>query len=67
MIAFVQIQRCMFVYIYVLTCFVLPARSDSDFMRCLQSYQGLIIDGSLVCWSGPQDRISTQVIYRLAL
>ena len=23
---------------------VLPAKSDSDFMLCLQSYQGLIID-----------------------
>ena len=27
---------------------VLPAKSDSDFMFCLQSYQGLIIDISLV-------------------
>ena len=27
---------------------VLPAKSDSDFMFCLQSYQGLIIDRSLV-------------------
>ena len=27
---------------------VLPAKSDSDFMFCLQSYQELIIDGSLV-------------------
>ena len=27
---------------------VLPAKSDSDFMFCLQSYQGLIIDTSLV-------------------
>ena len=26
----------------------LPAKSDSDFMFCLQSYQGLIINGSLV-------------------
>ena len=23
---------------------VMPAKSDSDFMYCLQSYQGLIID-----------------------
>ena len=37
---------------------VLPARSDSDVMSCLQSYQGLIINRSLV------DRINTQVIYR---
>ena len=27
---------------------VLPAKSDSDFMFCLQSYQGLIIDRTLV-------------------
>ena len=27
---------------------ILPAKSDSDFMFCLQSYQGLIIDRSLV-------------------
>ena len=27
---------------------VLPAKSDSDDMFCLQSYQGLVIDKSLV-------------------
>ena len=27
---------------------VLPAKSDNDFMFCLQSYQGIIIDISLV-------------------
>ena len=27
---------------------VLPAKSDSDVIFCLQSYQGLIIDRSLV-------------------
>ena len=27
---------------------VLPVKSDSDFMFCLQTYQGLIIDRSLV-------------------
>ena len=27
---------------------VLPAKSDSDVMFCLQSYQGLMIDESLV-------------------
>ena len=27
---------------------VLPAKSDSDFMISLQSYQGLIVDRSLV-------------------
>ena len=30
---------------------VLPAKSDSDVMFCLQRYQGLIIDRSLVCYS----------------
>ena len=29
-------------------CTVLPAKSDSDVMFCLQSYQGLRIDISLV-------------------
>ena len=29
-------------------CTVLPAKSDSDVMFCLHSYQGLIIDISLV-------------------
>ena len=46
---------------------VLPAKSDSDFMFCLQSYKGLISDRSLVYKSYPQDRINTQVIYRFAL
>ena len=43
---------------------VLPAKSDNDVMFCLQSYQGLRIDRSLVYYSYPQDRIHTQVIYR---
>ena len=30
------------------TCTVLPAKSDSDVMFCLPSYQGLTIDRSLV-------------------
>ena len=30
------------------TCTVLPANSDSDFMFCLQGYQVLIIDRSLL-------------------
>ena len=30
-----------------ITTTVLPAKSDSDFMLCLQSYQGLIIDRSI--------------------
>ena len=47
---------------------VLSANSDSDFMICLQSYQGLIIHRSLVYKPYPhEDRINTQVIYRLAL
>ena len=45
----------------------MPVKSDSDAMFCLQSYQGLIIDKSLVYKSYPQDRINTQVIYRFAL
>ena len=36
-------------------------------MFCLQRYQELRIDRSLVHWSYPQDRINTQVIYWLAL
>ena len=36
---------------------VLPAKSDSDVMFCLQSYRGLTF----------QDRINTQVIYQFAL
>ena len=43
---------------------VVPVKSDSDVMFCLQSYQGLRIDRSLVVLSYPQDRINTQVIYR---
>ena len=50
-----------------IACTFVPAQSDSDFMFCLQSYQGLIIDRSLVYLSYPQDRINTQVIYRFAL
>ena len=46
---------------------VLPAKSDSDVMFCLQSYQGLRIDRSLVYQSYPQDRINTQMIYQFAL
>ena len=46
---------------------VVPAKSDSDVMFCLQSNQGLRIDRSLVYKSYPQDRINTQVIYRFAL
>ena len=39
---------------------VLPAKSDSDVMFCLQSYKGLRIDRSLVYKSYLQDRINTQ-------
>ena len=45
----------------------LQGKSDSDVMFCLQSYQGLIIDRSLVYSSNPMDRINSQVIYRFAL
>ena len=48
-------------------CTVLLAKGDSDVMFCLQSYQGLIIDISLVYRSYPQNRINTKVIYRFAL
>ena len=41
---------------------VLPARGDSDLMFCLQSYQELKIDRSLVYLSCLQDRVNTQVI-----
>ena len=44
---------------------VLPAKSDTDVMFCLQSYEGLIIDRSLVYYM--QSEINTQVIYRIAL
>ena len=33
---------------FILSVTVLPAKSDSDIMICLQSYQGLRIDRSLV-------------------
>ena len=49
------------------TATVLPAKSEGEVMFCLQSYQGLRIDRSLVYKSYPQDRINTQVIYRFAL
>ena len=42
---------------------VLPAKSDNEVMFCLQSYQGLSIDRSLVYLSYLQDRINTQKIY----
>ena len=40
------IMRCIIMGFHCTT--VLPAKSDSDVMFCLQSYQGLIIDISLV-------------------
>ena len=46
---------------------VLPAKSESDDMFCLQSHQGLRIDRSLVYQSYPQDRINSHVIYRFVL
>ena len=45
----------------------MPAKSDSDVIFCLQIYQRLRIDRSLVYQSYPQDKINTQVIYRFAL
>ena len=36
------------IYVMMLASTVLPAKSDSVVMFCLQSYQGLIIDRSLV-------------------
>ena len=53
--------------LFVIKATVLPAKSDSGVMFCLQSYQGLIIDRSLVYESYPQDRINTQVIYQFTL
>ena len=64
---------CLFIYNKcnftpnLVTAIVVPAKSDNDIMFCLQSYQGLVIDRSLVYYSDPQDRIATQVIYRFAL
>ena len=44
-----------------------PAKSDSDFMPCPQSYQRLIIDGPLVYQSYPQARINTLMIQSINL
>ena len=38
----------MFVLLVLLESTILPAKSNSDVMFCLQNYQGLIIDRSLV-------------------
>ena len=46
---------------------VLPAKSDSDDMFCLQSNQGLVIEKSLCINLIRYDRINTRVIYRFAL
>ena len=50
----------------IVACTVLPAKSDSDVMFCLQRYPGLRIDISLVYSSYPQDRMNTQVIYQFS-
>ena len=42
---------------------VLPAKSDSDVMFCLQSYQGLRIERQLVDYSYPQDTFYYIYIY----
>ena len=44
----IKLIRFRFVYNGSLFVTVLPAKSDSDDMLCLQSYQGLVIDKSLV-------------------
>ena len=64
-LTFFYVEFCLHKMIRTFT--VLPAKSDSDIMFCLQSYQGLRIDRSLVYQSYPQDRINTQVIYRFVL
>ena len=46
---------------------ILPSKSDSAIMFCLQSFKGLIFDRSLMYVSYPQDRINTQMIYRFVL
>ena len=51
--------------VYIFT--VLPAKSNSDVMFCLQRNQVLVIYRSLVYKSYPQDSINTQVIYPSAL
>ena len=51
--------------VYIFT--VLPAKSNSDVMFCLQRNQGLVIYRSLVYKSYPQDSINTQVICSFAL
>ena len=40
------LRRSEVIYNHAIT--VVPAKSDIDFMFCLQSYQGLIIDRPLV-------------------
>ena len=54
-------------YMQASTYTVLQAKSDSEFILCLQSYQGQIIERLLVYLSYSQDRINTQVIDRFAL
>ena len=57
---FVLVSDCLQIYC--------PAsKRESDVMFCLQGYQGLTIDRSLLYWSYPQDRINTQVNYRFPL
>ena len=53
-------------FIYQNSATVLPAKSDSDVVFGLQSYQGLIIDRSRVYKAYPQDRINIQMIYQFA-
>ena len=47
------------------TCTVLPVKSDSDFMFCLQNYHGLRIDRSHVYTSDLSIRFSSSEVYTL--
>ena len=46
---------------------VQPAKSGSDVMFSLKTYQEVTIDRSLLYRSYPQDRINTEVNYRFTL
>ena len=52
----VSLTLFIMIKIVIFHCTVLPAKSGSDIVFCLQSYPGLRIDR-------PQDRINTQVMY----
>ena len=50
------------IFVFIINCTVVAAKSDSDVLFCLQSYQRLIINKSLVYKFYPHDRIITQEI-----